>query len=54
MIVGASAVEVGTANFADPRAPRRIANQLGKALRKLNVTKAADLVGTVKMSGSAK
>lgn len=33
MMVGASAVQVGTASFADPRASEKIAGQLSKALK---------------------
>ncbi len=54
LIAGASAVQVGTASFVDPRAPLRIANQLERVLRKLNVAKPSDLVGTLKFPGSAK
>lgn len=37
LIAGASAVEVGTATFVDPRAPALIANQLERAVRRLSV-----------------
>jgi len=49
LIAGASAVEVGTATFCDPRSPLRIAKELEKFLRHENVARAADLVGTLKM-----
>jgi dihydroorotate dehydrogenase (NAD+) catalytic subunit len=49
LIAGASAVEVGTATFWDPRSPLRIAKELAKFLRRENVARAADLVGTLKM-----
>jgi dihydroorotate dehydrogenase (NAD+) catalytic subunit len=49
LIAGASAVEVGTATFWDPRSPLRIARDLAKFLRRENVARAADLVGTLKM-----
>jgi dihydroorotate dehydrogenase (NAD+) catalytic subunit len=49
LIAGASAVEVGTATFWDPRSPLRIAEELGAFLRRENVTRAADLVGTLRM-----
>jgi dihydroorotate dehydrogenase (NAD+) catalytic subunit len=49
LIAGASAVEVGTATFWDPRSPLRIAGELAKFLRREKVARAADLVGTLKM-----
>jgi dihydroorotate dehydrogenase (NAD+) catalytic subunit len=49
LIAGASAVEVGTATFCDPRSPLRIAKELEKFLRHENVARAADLVGTLRM-----
>ncbi len=49
LIAGASAVEVGTANFFDPRAPERIAEELDRFLEQENIARAADLVGTLKL-----
>jgi dihydroorotate dehydrogenase (NAD+) catalytic subunit len=49
LIAGASAVEVGTAIFQDPRAPLRIAEQLGKFLRDENIANVAKLVGTLQL-----
>jgi len=49
LIAGASAVEVGTATFWDPRSPLRIAAELSKFLRREKIARAADLVGTLKM-----
>ena len=49
LIAGASAVEVGTATFWDPRSPLRIAGELSTFLRRENIARAADLVGTLKM-----
>jgi dihydroorotate dehydrogenase (NAD+) catalytic subunit len=49
LIAGASAVQVGTANFWDPSAPERIAEELDKFLEQENVARAADLVGTLKI-----
>jgi dihydroorotate dehydrogenase (NAD+) catalytic subunit len=49
LIAGAVAVQVGTATFWDPRSPLRIAKELAKFLRRENVARAADLVGTLKM-----
>lgn len=45
MLAGASAVQVGTATFAEPRAPARIAAELERWCRRHNVARAADLVG---------
>ncbi|HWB86400.1 MAG TPA: dihydroorotate dehydrogenase [Bryobacteraceae bacterium] len=49
LIAGASAVQVGTANFWDPRSCVRIAGELAEFLDREKVSKAADLVGTLKM-----
>ena len=49
LIAGASAVQVGTATFWDPRSPWRIAGELAAFLRRENIAKAADLVGTLEM-----
>ncbi len=48
LIAGASAVQVGTANFVDPRAPLRIAQQLGRLLQRHGIAHASDLVGTMR------
>jgi dihydroorotate dehydrogenase (NAD+) catalytic subunit len=45
MLAGATAVQVGTATFADPRAPARIAGELERWCRRHNVARVADLVG---------
>jgi dihydroorotate dehydrogenase (NAD+) catalytic subunit len=47
LIAGASAVEVGTANFWDPRAPQRVAEELDQFLEQEKIARAADLVGTL-------
>jgi dihydroorotate dehydrogenase (NAD+) catalytic subunit len=49
MVAGASAVQVGTASFIDPRAPLRVARQLARVLHALNEANAADLVGTLEL-----
>jgi dihydroorotate dehydrogenase (NAD+) catalytic subunit len=49
LIAGASAVEVGTANFVDPRAPERVARQLDRVLQRLQVVTVGDLVGTLRL-----
>ncbi len=48
LIAGATAVQVGTANFWDPGAPQRIARELDGFLKKEN-TSAAQLVGSLTM-----
>ena len=54
LIAGARAVEVGTANFADPKAPERIAQDLARIVRKLRVASVNELVGTIRFPNSAK
>jgi dihydroorotate dehydrogenase (NAD+) catalytic subunit len=49
LIAGASAVEVGTANFWDPAAPVRIARELDRFLEAEKIGNAAALVGTLKL-----
>jgi len=45
LVAGASAVQVGTATFADPRAPVRVLDELREWCRRHNVTRLADLIG---------
>lgn len=52
MIAGATAVEVGTANFWDPASPLRIARELDQLLQQEKIERAADLVGTLKFKGN--
>lgn len=47
LIAGASAVEVGTATFWDPRAPLRIARELDRFLHKEKIASVRDIVGTL-------
>lgn len=47
---GASAVQVGTATFADPRATARIIDSLDRWCRTHDVARVADLVGTAHQS----
>jgi dihydroorotate dehydrogenase (NAD+) catalytic subunit len=49
LIAGASAVQVGTANFWDPDSPARIARELDHYLTKEKVNNVKDLVGTLKI-----
>jgi dihydroorotate dehydrogenase (NAD+) catalytic subunit len=47
LIAGASAVQVGTATFYDPRAPERIARDLARWCRRHGVASARTLIGTL-------
>jgi len=54
LIAGARAVEVGTATFADPKAPERIARDLDKVVRRLGAANVSELIGTIRFPNSAK
>lgn len=45
LVAGANAVQVGTATFADPRAPARVGEELRRWCRRQGVISVADLVG---------
>jgi dihydroorotate dehydrogenase (NAD+) catalytic subunit len=47
MVVGATAVQVGTASFADPRACERILNELGKLCTSEKLFSISKLTGTL-------
>jgi dihydroorotate dehydrogenase (NAD+) catalytic subunit len=49
MIAGATAVEVGAMNFAEPGAPVRIARELDRFLRDEHLASAGELVGSLQM-----
>jgi len=49
LIAGASAVQVGTATFWDPRAPLRIAHELGRFLHREKIGSVKELVGSIKL-----
>jgi dihydroorotate dehydrogenase (NAD+) catalytic subunit len=49
LIAGASAVQVGTATFWDPRSPLRIAQELGEFLKREKIAKVSELVGTIQL-----
>lgn len=51
LIAGATAVQAGTATFADPRAPVRIAAELDEFCRREGVDRVASLTGTLEMPG---
>jgi dihydroorotate dehydrogenase (NAD+) catalytic subunit len=48
MVAGASAVEVGTANFVDPDAAVRIVGEIGTWCEAHGVGRVRDVVGTVR------
>jgi dihydroorotate dehydrogenase (NAD+) catalytic subunit len=50
LIAGARAVQVGTANFIDPAASARIAAEIGAFCDRRGISRAADLVGTLRTS----
>ena len=45
LLAGASAVQVGTVTFADPRASQRVVDDLGRWCHRHGVDRVADLVG---------
>jgi dihydroorotate dehydrogenase (NAD+) catalytic subunit len=47
-LAGASAIQVGTANFHDPRAPVHVLDGLEKFLKKKGISSIRDLVGQLK------
>jgi dihydroorotate dehydrogenase (NAD+) catalytic subunit len=49
LVAGATAVQVGTANFWDPEAPCRIARELEDYLEKENIDNVQQLVGTLQI-----
>jgi dihydroorotate dehydrogenase (NAD+) catalytic subunit len=49
MLAGATAVQVGTANYADPRATERIAKGMESWCKSHNVERVASLTGAVKV-----
>jgi dihydroorotate dehydrogenase (NAD+) catalytic subunit len=48
LVAGASAVQVGTATFWDPRSPVRVAQELDRFLREEGVGNVGEIVGTLK------
>jgi len=49
LIVGAKAVQVGTANFIDPAASVRIAQEMKEFCERRGIARIADLVGTLEL-----
>lgn len=50
LLAGAAAVQVGTANFRDPRAPLHVIDGLQKFLERRKMTKVRDLIGQMRPS----
>jgi dihydroorotate dehydrogenase (NAD+) catalytic subunit len=50
LIAGATAVQVGTANFWDPASVQRVARELDNFLERENVASVRDLIGTLRLS----
>ena len=49
LVAGATAVQIGTANFFDPGVASRLATQLDDCLQSLGVESVADVVGTLEL-----
>jgi len=49
LLAGATAVQIGTASFSDPRATERIANELEQWCARHHVARVADLTGAVEL-----
>lgn len=49
LLCGATAIQVGTASFWDPKSPVRIANELNSFLDATNIAAATDLIGQLEM-----
>ncbi len=47
LLAGATAVQVGTATFADPRAPRRVLDELERWAARQGVARIDDTIGDV-------
>ena len=52
LLAGAAAIEVGTANFADPRATERLARGLESWCRSHHVEAVASLTGAMERQGA--
>jgi len=50
LLAGATAVQIGTASYADPRATERIANELEQWCARHHVARVADLTGAMDVS----
>jgi dihydroorotate dehydrogenase (NAD+) catalytic subunit len=47
ILAGATAVQVGTATFADPRAPARVLDELGRWADRHGAARICDMIGAV-------
>ena len=54
LVTGASAVQIGTANFYNPEASMQILDALPAALAELGATSVADVVGTLQTNATGK
>jgi dihydroorotate dehydrogenase (NAD+) catalytic subunit len=54
LLCGASATQVGTATFWDPRAPVRLVEEFTRFLEQENIASAAELVGALRMNDGRK
>lgn len=52
LVCGASAVQIGTANFYSPQLPVKLVEELGSTLAELGCASVTDLIGTLKFPGS--
>ena len=50
LVAGASAVQIGTANYYDPTISERLVNQLPSAVRELGASRVTDVVRTLRLS----
>lgn len=53
LVAGASAIEVGTANYYDPRVSQRLVEQLPAALAELGAKRVSDVVRTLQVGAAA-
>jgi dihydroorotate dehydrogenase (NAD+) catalytic subunit len=51
ILAGATAVAVGTANFANPRAAIEVGDEIGRYMAARGVAEVSELVGAVKLEG---
>jgi dihydroorotate dehydrogenase (NAD+) catalytic subunit len=51
LVAGASAVQIGTASFLDPRAPIQIINGIKSYFREHNIESVQEIIGTLKVAG---
>jgi dihydroorotate dehydrogenase (NAD+) catalytic subunit len=53
LVAGATAVQIGTANYYDPTVSMKILDQLPQAVNEAGATRVSDLVGTLKIDSPA-